>query len=408
MTSSFPRNTSLFRFPLLLLGGILISPASGQTSVDPATHMSAPGRTFSLLAESYDSVDAIRKDLQVRSVTAEFAYHLAKPWLRPLAVGASVSVYDAGGQLQPEDRSLAALPVDTRGVGASLFLRYYAVESERFSTFVDASAGVVRFQDAFPPGGTQNNGAARFGVGVQARLTDSTSVMTGLRWMHISNGGGLNADNPGYDSNGAYVGVSYRPGGKNPPRTAVRPPWPGRPASTVDARSGLIYSAVGGHFDEASGFVLHTLEGEYEWHPGGCSWLGLTAALSVHRAEGRLIDPNHGLGLVNPQSTGFGWHLGVRPTWSLTDTLDLYAEASYGGSRFNRSWPLTAHAGRFVEPWTWAGTVRYGAGVRWRWTENCAVLVGWRHLSMDTSDARPGDAPDLSGYGPLIGLQQRF
>lgn len=383
----------------------------GRTAASPAdstdTNLRPPGPELSLYTEFYNSVDQAKKDIQIQTLTTEFAYRFSRPSLRPLVVGAMVSLYDTSGTLHPNDQPTLALPAATRGASAGLMMRFYAFETPRVSVFVDASASLVRFQDDFPPGGTKTNGVPRFGLGAQTRLSESWSLIAGVRWMHVSNGSGLVDSNPGIDSNGGYLGLTYRPGGRLHDAALARAmTFP--ESSTANHSTGLVYSYTPGNFPEARDFALHSIAGEYEWRPSPVGWLGLTAALSMHRATGDLVDPNHGLGNANPGSVGFGWHFGLRPQWEVNEHFGLYAEASYGGVRFNRSWPLNASAGSFIRPWSWSATVTYGGGVRWTFSDRHMLMIGWRHSQIDTSDERPGDATDFQGNGIVLGLQRQF
>lgn len=359
--------------------------------------------TISLYAEAYDTIDRHKKDIDVALLTLEAGLRPRNPNLGAFEVGALTSIYRTHGTLR-SDTAPEGSPAEAVGVGAGLFLRLHALETTNWSVFVDASASMAFFDGEFPPGGTRTNGAPRFGLGVKGNLSPDWSLIAGARWMHISNG--QTQSNPGYDANGGYLGMSYRFGGKSdldPKRPLKLETIPPR-----DRRTALLYSYHPMSIDAASRFALHSVESDFEWRLRKLPWLGLTTAFSVHRASGELKDPNHGLGLINPGSTGFGWQAGLRPSWEISDGIELYAEASYGGSRFNRNWPFTSGSGRFSQPWDWAVTLRGGAGARWHMTDRWSLVTGWRHLSIDSSDERPDDAPDFRSNGFALGVQQRF
>jgi hypothetical protein len=102
--------------------------------------------------------------------------------------------------------------------------RWYPVNGESFRLYFECGAGIIGIADNFPKPtsgygfrsdgrtGTHFNGSPKYGIGGEANLTKEVSALFGVRHVHISNGNTSGEDrNPGHDSNGFYLGFSYRP-----------------------------------------------------------------------------------------------------------------------------------------------------------------------------------------------------
>lgn len=99
---------------------------------------------------------------------------------------------------------------DSLGTGFNLGLRYHFLEYERFSMFVDGIVGAQYSRRNFPEGGTHFNFNEQLGLGISYRLHDNLHLISGCRYMHISNARIRGEDeNPGFDSLGGYFGVMF-------------------------------------------------------------------------------------------------------------------------------------------------------------------------------------------------------
>lgn len=106
----------------------------------------------------------------------------------------------------------------TTGLAIRPFARFYAFNREKWNLYFESGGGFVYFFDYFPKPtdqdqrlGTQWNGTTKYGIGSEINLSDKTSVLFGVRHLHVSNGNSKGAErNPSHDSNGFFVGLSYR------------------------------------------------------------------------------------------------------------------------------------------------------------------------------------------------------
>jgi hypothetical protein len=95
------------------------------------------------------------------------------------------------------------------GVGPIFLLQVCPIRLGRFSLTLDGLGGIVFYSSDFPPGGSFYNFTWRLGGTLAVRLTDRLSLTAGARWMHVSNGQGLNPHNPAYQATGLLAGMLY-------------------------------------------------------------------------------------------------------------------------------------------------------------------------------------------------------
>src|SRR5690606_20627380 len=67
----------------------------------------------------------------------------------------------------------------------------------------------VFYRPDFPPGGDFYNLAWQLGGAVAVRITERLRLGFGVRWMHVSNGQGLGAQNPSYEGVGFPVSLDW-------------------------------------------------------------------------------------------------------------------------------------------------------------------------------------------------------
>jgi hypothetical protein len=99
---------------------------------------------------------------------------------------------------------------DSAAVAVELMVRSHWIRRDRWSLYVDAGAGIIWTENEFPAGGTDWNFTPQAGVGLTVELSESSHLMAGTRWYHISNANREGSkNNPGYNSIMVYVGVTF-------------------------------------------------------------------------------------------------------------------------------------------------------------------------------------------------------
>ncbi len=83
-------------------------------------------------------------------------------------------------------RGLQAGP-DVVAGGFDLLLRNHFINQRTWSMFIDFGAGAMEADRRIPDGGTDYNYWFKTGLGGTIRLWDKTSLLTGVRYLHISN-----------------------------------------------------------------------------------------------------------------------------------------------------------------------------------------------------------------------------
>lgn len=106
----------------------------------------------------------------------------------------------------------------TIGFAIRPFARFYPVNKEKWRLYFESGGGFIYLLNEFPKPtdqdnrlGTQWNGTTKYGIGAEINISKSTGIMFGARHLHISNGNTKGVErNPSHDSNGFFVGLSYK------------------------------------------------------------------------------------------------------------------------------------------------------------------------------------------------------
>lgn len=131
---------------------------------------------------------------------AEFAQGIAEySWF--VADGLGLGLYASGiGVWQPVE--------DAAGGGVGLDIRWHFLRHETWSVYGELGCGVQFTTNEVPANTSDTNFAPWAGLGVRRQLDAGTSLMLGVQWFHQSNAR-TDEQNPGRDSLGAYVGLSW-------------------------------------------------------------------------------------------------------------------------------------------------------------------------------------------------------
>lgn len=106
----------------------------------------------------------------------------------------------------------------TIGFAIRPFARFYPVNNDTWGLYFESGGGLVYFLDSFPKPtdqddrlGTYLNGTTKYGIGSHINFTPLTSVVFGIRHLHVSNGNTKGVErNPSHDSNGFFIGFSHK------------------------------------------------------------------------------------------------------------------------------------------------------------------------------------------------------
>lgn len=106
----------------------------------------------------------------------------------------------------------------TTGIAIRPFARFYPVNREKWRCFFESGGGFVYTFTEFPKPtvrderlGTFLNGTTKYGLGFEVNFRPESSILFGVRHIHISNGNSKGPErNPSHDSNGFFLGISHR------------------------------------------------------------------------------------------------------------------------------------------------------------------------------------------------------
>jgi hypothetical protein len=102
--------------------------------------------------------------------------------------------------LQPEQ--------DVVSFGGDFILRTHLIVEQNWSFFTDVAPGLLESSHRIPPSGTDFNFTIETGFGITAHLWDRTELLTGVRYLHLSNARQEGSDrNPSLNAFEGYVGL---------------------------------------------------------------------------------------------------------------------------------------------------------------------------------------------------------
>jgi hypothetical protein len=99
-------------------------------------------------------------------------------------------------------------PVNTAGFSGFAYMRWRVPAGESLALVLDYGFGRSRSLAPFPSGGTVGNFTPIYGLGLITNTSGSQALCAGSRHFHLSNG--TSVDNPGFNSNGLFVGYEFR------------------------------------------------------------------------------------------------------------------------------------------------------------------------------------------------------
>jgi hypothetical protein len=109
---------------------------------------------------------------------------------------------------------------NTYGIGIRPFFRFYLLNKEGFNLYFQSGAGLQYFFNEYPQPsgffgdyreGTKLNGSPKYGIGTEVKINNKWNINAGLWHIHFSNGNNPSINrNPGHDSNGFSLGITYK------------------------------------------------------------------------------------------------------------------------------------------------------------------------------------------------------
>jgi hypothetical protein len=97
---------------------------------------------------------------------------------------------------------------DAGGLNFNVLFQWHFIMERGWSLFIDGGAGLLGTWDDVPRNGTKFNFTPQAGGGWTLELSDTTRLVLGARWHHISNAN-LGSHNPGRDSLFMYGALSF-------------------------------------------------------------------------------------------------------------------------------------------------------------------------------------------------------
>jgi hypothetical protein len=193
---------------MLLLSAALYAGSPRELTHRDSVFISRIRLKFEAGAEYMGPYDANR---MIRTVSLN-AYPCVQLFQRVhLTLGAGLTATYAWGNIVQYDKNFqnVTMPTAAFGIGPGILVRFEPLIVGRFSISLDAYGSLMLYTSHFPAGGDIYNFMWRLGGSICYRVTKRDKVSLGGRWMHVSNGQGLNQHNPSYPSAGANISVIH-------------------------------------------------------------------------------------------------------------------------------------------------------------------------------------------------------
>lgn len=91
------------------------------------------------------------------------------------------------------------------GAGPAFLIRFEPVVYDKLSVGMDIGGACIFYSRDFPAGGDIYNFMWRLGGSINYRINEKYAFGVSGKWMHVSNGQGLNPHNPSYEAGGTSV-----------------------------------------------------------------------------------------------------------------------------------------------------------------------------------------------------------
>jgi hypothetical protein len=168
--------------------------------LDSPTTQAQPRKPFSQGTKSYQAYGSLLGDVSGRGNT-----------LGGATVGAGYYFLDhMAMNLELTGNYVGERGPDTAAVAGTILLRHHLYVNERFSFLWDVGGSVFEAGRNAPPNGSHFNFEVENGPGITYRLKDNLYLLTGVRFLHLSNARIYGAErNPGINTLGGYFGLMW-------------------------------------------------------------------------------------------------------------------------------------------------------------------------------------------------------
>ncbi len=158
-----------------------------------------------LRAESLEAREGFAEDFRDIDIsTLELLRIWRLPWGLDFQFGGGplVARGETSEPLSPEPPADS----DTWGLQLGPGLRLRSPQWQGLSVHAETSLHLLWTTNPFPPHGTRFNGLIRRGFGLSYAFGHDHALEAGYRSAHVSNGSGINPDNPSWDGEGFWLG----------------------------------------------------------------------------------------------------------------------------------------------------------------------------------------------------------
>ncbi len=126
-----------------------------------------------------------------------------------IAIHAGIAATSAWGTITQWNSNFQDVdyPANAFGAGPAYLLGFGVYLTPKLLVAFESSAAIILYNTHFPPGGDIYNFMLRKGLMLSFQAGKNCTFTLGGRFMHVSNGQGLNPHNPAYEGWGLHAGV---------------------------------------------------------------------------------------------------------------------------------------------------------------------------------------------------------
>ncbi len=149
---------------------------------------------------------------QIETTSLNLLYGSERHGRFPFTLQFGLTATYAWGNITQLDASFSKVTTENNalGMGSIFVTRFELLSLKKFSISPFFSGGIILYSENFPHGGNIYNFIWRYGGIFHFQLNNSIKLNLAGKWMHVSNGQGLNHSNPSYEGKGIEISITKR------------------------------------------------------------------------------------------------------------------------------------------------------------------------------------------------------
>lgn len=161
--------------------------------------------TIEYLTPTKNNRDISASNVDINYLIAKADKVNLKIYFGLVATYASGSITQLEGSIEAGNLREVNFDNSAFGLGPGLLASFQLWSSNRFSFYLNGSGNFIVYNKKFPAGGDYYNFMWRAGPSFEYQVGNSNAIGVGYNWAHVSNGQGVDKQNPSYDAKGIML-----------------------------------------------------------------------------------------------------------------------------------------------------------------------------------------------------------